>query len=111
MAEISNLETYWNDIPVGRENAVDYVTLRIRWGVSERGVRRILHDLSRYDNGDKYILIRSSKNRGFYKTAKIGEIEQFKRECINRARHTFAPLPKINRVLGTAEQVSIFDYI
>ena len=93
------LFTYWNDIPVGRENAISYADLCFCWKVKERAARAILHELSRYDNGDNYILIRSSSGRGFYRTDKEEEIKAYKRECLNRGRNVFAPVKKINRVL------------
>lgn len=98
-----NLTKYWNDIPIGRENAITYPELMELWGVCDRKVRAILHELSYYDNGDAYILIRSSHGRGFYKTNNAAEIESYKKECTNRARRTFAPLRKIRRVLKEME--------
>ncbi len=98
------LSIYWNDLPIGRENAVTYAELQMKWSCSERKVRAILHDLSYHDNGDGYILIRSSRGKGFYKTDNRGEIEMYRKECTNRARHTFAPLRKIRRVLKDMEK-------
>ena len=46
------LEAYWNDIPIGKVNAVTYPVLMMWWNADARKVRNILHDLSRYDNGD-----------------------------------------------------------
>ena len=94
------LEAYWNDIPTEKKNAADYATLCAWWQTDERRVRQILHELSGFDNGDNFILIRSSANRGFYKTDDQGEIESYKRECLNRGRNVFAPIKKINRVLA-----------
>lgn len=96
---MENLYYYWNSIPIGSKNAVTYAELMLKWNMSERGVRMILHKLSYFDNGDPYILIRTSKRKGFYKTDNIQDIECYKKECINRARHTFAPIKKINRIL------------
>lgn len=99
---------YWQDIPVGKENAITYYDLRILWGCTERKARAILHDLSLYDNGDNYILIRSSKGKGFYKTDNEAEIKAYKRECLNKGRSIFAPVKKINRVLkANTEQLSL----
>lgn len=93
-------QKYWNDIPVGRANAVTYEVLCAAWGCDRRQARKILHDLSHYDNGDKYILIRSSGCKGFYKTDDETEILAYKRECLNKGRSVFAPVKKINRVLN-----------
>lgn len=94
------LNKYWEDIPVGKENALAYSKLCELWQCTERAARDILHKLSRYDNGDNYILIRSSKCKGFYKTDVDEEIKAYKRECLNKGRSIFAPVKKINRVLN-----------
>lgn len=95
------IEQYWNDIPVGKENAVSYAELCFRWNCKKRAVRSILHELSRFDSGDDFILIRSSGGKGFYKTADPDEIKAYKRECLSRGRNVFAPIKKINRVLDS----------
>lgn len=101
------LRIYWEDIPVGKENAVTYDDLWYIWNCSQRKARAILHELSLYDNGDNYILIRSSKGKGFYKTDDEAEIKAYKRECLNKGRSVFAPVKKINRVLNAnTEQYS-----
>lgn len=97
---MKTLGEYWESLPIGRENSASYTTLMFRWGVSKRMVRNILHRLSGMDNGDDYVLIRSSKSRGFYKTNDRDEIEKYRRETISRAANTFANLKKVNRVLG-----------
>lgn len=106
-------EYYWQDIPVGRENAVTYETLCALWGADRRTVRQILHELSLFDDGDDYILIRSSKSGGgFYKTDDREEIKAFRKECLNKGRSNFAPVKKINRVLNSdaeALQGNIFN--
>ena len=93
-------EQYWNDIPVGKENAVTYDWLCERWLCGKRAARSILHELSLFDSGDDYILIRSSSGKGFYKTDDPDEMEAFKRECLSKGRSVFAPIKKINRVLN-----------
>lgn len=102
------LDKYWQSIPIGKDNAVDYAALCAVWEVSERTVRRFLHELSKYDNGDNYILMRSSKNKGFYRTDDHDEITAYRNECLNRGRNVFAPLRKCSRVLNTGSmQMSI----
>lgn len=104
---------FWADIPEGKENAVSYATLCARWGKNERDVRAILHDLSREDNGDNFVLIRSSKNGGgFYKTDDRAEMQAYRQECLNKGRSNFAPVKKINRILRDdleALQASLFN--
>lgn len=103
----------WRDIPVGRENAIDYPMLCLIWSSTERKVREILHYLSSIDNGDDYVLIRSGRTKGFYKTNDVYEIESYKHECLNKGRSIFAPLKKCNRLLKTnSEQMKIdFEYM
>lgn len=104
---MENIELYWDDIPIGKENAFTYDDLCYIWGCDPRKARAILHELSLYDNGDNYILIRSSGRKGFYKTDDEAEIQAYKRECLNRGRNVFASIRKINRVLSAdAEQFS-----
>lgn len=103
---MNNNELYYKDIPVGKENAVSYKYLCSIWKVSERRARAILHDLSLYDNGDNYCLIRSSKQGGgFYKTDNLAELEQYKRECLNKGKSNFAPVKKINRILNKSNNL------
>lgn len=104
---MEELLRYWHTIPVGRANAITYAQLEHRWGMTARQVRRTLAELSRIDNGDNYILIRSSASKGFYLSDDPAEITAYKKECRNRALHTFAPLKKINRVLADVAPDSI----
>ena len=101
------LEQYWNSLPIGKENAVDYDTLCEKWQMNKRKVRQTLHDLSLYDSGDNYILIRSGSGKGFYKTDDMQIIKAFRKECLHKAKSNFAPLKKINRVINTADEVQL----
>ena len=104
------LEKFWVDIPTGKENAVTYSELCEMWKIGERMVRRILHDLSLFDNGDDFVLIRSSKTKGFYKTDDKGDITAYRKECLNKGRSVFAPVKKCNRVLyGATGQLELFN--
>ena len=94
------LEFYWHDIPIGKENAVEYAELMTMWGMCERQVRKILHDLSMYDNGDNYVLIRSAGGKGFYRTDNEAIIKAYRQECLNKGKSIFAPVKKINRILN-----------
>ena len=94
------LALYWEEIPVGKENAVSYQDLIDMWGKNKREIRKTLHELSTFDNGDNYILIRSSKGKGFYRTDNEADIKAYKKECLNMGRNVFAPIRKINRVLN-----------
>lgn len=106
----THLSLYWEELPTGKENAVTYDDLREMWNKDKRQVRRILHDLSLYDNGDNYVLIRSGKTRGFYKTDDLDEIAAYRKECLNKGRSVFAPVKKCNRVLNAGGgQLEIFN--
>lgn len=101
-------EEYWDTIPIGQENAIDYDELCLMWRVSARNARKILQELGKFDNGDNYILIRSGMDKGFYRTDEMETIKRFKKECLNKGRSIFAPIKKINRVLQTKEDMQ-FD--
>lgn len=102
------LEALWNDIPKNKEEAASYDDLKQWWGANERIVRKLLHALSSMDNGDDYVLIRSSRGKGFYKTDDKDEIERYKNECLSMGRSVFAPIKKINRILkANLTQMSI----
>lgn len=97
-------EFYWQDIPVGKENAVSYAELCEKWKVNERQARKILSFLSSRDNGDDYILVRSARYKGFYKTDDLKEITAYKEECLNRGRSIFRQLSKMNRVINADKE-------
>ncbi len=101
------LETYWESIPIGKDNAISYAELECMWQMREREVRKTLAELSGFDNGDNYILIRSSRRAGFYRSDDPQEIVDYKRECRSRALNTFVPLKKINRVLRSLDAESV----
>jgi ribosome-binding protein aMBF1 (putative translation factor) len=96
----NELELYWSSIPIGKDYALTYTELCISWNCNERRARSILHDLSLYDSGDDFILIRSARNKGFYRTDDEAEMKAYKRECLAKGRSIFAPIKKINRVLN-----------
>lgn len=106
----SKYELFWSDIPTEKSSAVTYPELCMWWGLNEREVRRALHELGGFDNGDNYVLIRSGKNKGFYKTDDKEEISAYKREMLNKGKSMFAPIRKINRVLsGCDGQFSVIN--
>lgn len=102
------LAVFWDAIPIGKSNAISYEELTIAWGINARSVRQILHELSLFDNGDDYILIRSASDKGFYRTDNHETIKAYRQECLNKGRSVFAPVKKINRVLNAnTEQFQI----
>lgn len=104
-----DFEVFWNDIPIGKENAIDYKRLCKMWDCSERMARAIMHELSSHDNGDDYILIRSGKSKGFYRTDDPAEIEAYRRECLAKGRSIFAPVRKCNRLLAVDDTQLVMD--
>ena len=94
------LEEMYNSIPIGKRNAVTKERLADMWGYkTERAVRDTIAKLRAIDNGDNYVIVSLSNNKGFYRTDDVKEITAYKRETTNRAKHTFIPLKKVNRVL------------
>lgn len=107
------IKNYLDTIPIGKENAISYPLLCLNWKVDEREARRIMHELSLYDSGDEFILIRSSKSAGFYRTDDREEIKKYRLECLNKGRSCFAPVKKINRILKddliTSNTINFFN--
>lgn len=101
---------YYNDIPVGKRNAITKEKLIEKWEMPERTVRRIIRELRLQDFDDDYIIVSRSCGKGYYKTNDLKEIEDYKKEVLNRGRHTFAPLAKVNRILA-AERTSTLKQI
>lgn len=101
---------YWDSIPEGEENAITYPGLIVKWGMSTRQARKVLQALSAYDNGDNFVLIRSSKRRGFYKTDDLDAIAAYRRECMSKGRSIMAAIGKCNRLLSVdRRQCDMFD--
>lgn len=111
--EKAKLYKYWDDIPTDDAGNVpaDYSTLCFLWKCDRRTVRGILAELSDFDNGDGFILIRSSHNVGFFKTQNREKIAAYRREVYARAMNTLKPLKKIKRVLNRSEQITIEDLL
>ena len=98
---MKTLEEMYNDIPIGKRNAISRQALTALWGVSDRVARQKIADMRRQDNGDNYAIISASNGRGYYRTDNIKEIMQFKKETTARGKQTFNALRKINRILLT----------
>lgn len=98
---MKTLEEMYNDIPVGKRNAINRQALTALWGISDRAARHKISEMRRLDNGDNYVIISTSNGQGYYKTDNIKDILQFKEETTARGRHTFSVLGKINRILRT----------
>ena len=94
------LRQRWLDIPIGCDNSITYKELEHKWGMSARSVRREMHELSRVDFGDSFILIRSSHNKGFYRSSNPLEIRQYAAEITSRAKECLEPLAVINKHWG-----------
>lgn len=111
--EKAKLYKYWDDIPTDDAGnvPVDYSTLCYLWRCDRRTARAILAELSAFDNGDNYILIRSSHNAGFFKTTNREKIANYRNEVYARAMNTLKPLKKIKRILNRNEQITIDDLL
>ena len=93
----------YSDIPIGKEHAITRQELAKKWKVTDREARRIIAELRAQDNGDDYIIVAFSSGKGYYRTNDREKIEHFRNEMSKRARNTFAPLKKVNRILRTVE--------
>ena len=71
-------------IPYGKENAISKQELMQLTGLSERVVRKKIHDLRQ-----EYVIISSSHRKGFYRTNDLQEINDFIEETKRRAFNTF----------------------
>lgn len=91
------------DIPIGKEHAITRQELAKKWKVTDREARRFIAELRAQDNGDDYIIVAFSSGKGYYRTNDREKIEHFRNEMSKRARNTFAPLKKVNRILRTVE--------
>lgn len=93
------MDDRYDDIPIGRENAITRAELAHKWGVSDRMARNMIAELRAEDNGDGMIIVAYSSGKGYYRTDNPAEIDHFIKEMSKRARNTFAPLRKARRVL------------
>ena len=97
-------EDFYNDLPIGRDNAIPRSLLAVRWDMSEDSVRRRIAKLRAWDNGDDFVIVSSSTNGtlGYYKTDNAEERRAYMKETRSRAINTFKPLRKINRIEAAA---------
>lgn len=98
----------WKDIPTEKENAVSYNDLCIMWDCNQRVARAILHELSVYESGDDFVLIRSSRCKGFYKTDDPEDIEAYRNEILKKGKSIFVQLKKCNKILKKDENQLAF---
>ena len=93
------LKKYYDDIPFGANNAVTRAELMQKWGVSDRGVRRIISDLRNDEHFRDSVIVSSCWNEGYFKTTEPARISQFIKETRNRAINTLKPAKNAARVL------------
>ena len=105
-----NLDEAWEQVPIGAENAVWLDDLSRIWNVDRRGCRQILHDLNARDNGDSYIIVRSS-SQGIFRTDDEKLIRRYKGECLSMGINTLSPLGKINRLLNEEGQITFEELL
>lgn len=106
---VKDYDYYWESIPIGKSNAIDYTALCCLWGCGDRQVRNILSALEAHDNDDEYALIRSSKNKGFYRTSDKDEIYSYERESHGRALSILSATKKCRRLLGEVDGQMTLD--
>jgi hypothetical protein len=97
---------FYESIPIGKENAILRSQLCVLWKMDAREVRRKVAKLRSHDNGDDFVIISTANKAGYYRSDDRSDIENFKQEVSRRARHTFIPLKKVNRILGIHQNQS-----
>ena len=93
------LEKYYDDIPFGGNNAITRAELMQKWGVSDRGVRKIISALRNDERFRSAVICSSSWNEGYFKTTEPAHITQYIKETRNRAINTLKPAKNAARVL------------
>lgn len=93
------LEKYYSDIPFGANNAVTRAELMQKWGVSDRGVRRIISDLRNDERFRNAVICSSNRNEGYFRTTEQAHISQFIKETRNRAINTLKSAKNAAHVL------------
>lgn len=100
------MRDYYNDIPIGRDKAISKDALTSLWGISERGVRKIVQDLRSDDNGDNFIIVSFSQGAGYFRSDDPEIIRAFVTETEGKAASTLAPLRKAKRILRQSSDTS-----
>ena len=101
------MENFYNDIPIGKENAITKKALQVKWRMTASAVRRTIQELRAADFGDNMVIISRSSGSGYYRTNNLDEIIAYKQEVLNRGKHTFLPLRKVNRILNKQKQLKL----
>lgn len=94
-----DMTKYYDTLPIGAANAVTYDELCEMWNCDVRTARYILHDLSTYDNGDDFVVIRSANGKGFYKTNNPATIQAYINEIRRKGISLLATIKKPCRIL------------
>ena len=93
------MRDYYNDIPIGKSNAITRDALAKLWGKSDRHTRQIIQDLRNQDNGDNYIIVSQANGYGYFRTDDPEIIADFIRDTQARAANTLLPLQKAKRIM------------
>ena len=93
-----------NDIPIGRDAAINRKDLARIWHCDERDVRAFVALLRTQGGAEPFFIVSSSSGcPGYWRSNVPAEIRAYIRETTNRGRNTFAPLKEARRVLARLE--------
>lgn len=105
---LQTLEEYARKIPIGRDNAVSRAELSARWGVPDRTVREIIHDIREAHNGEwdstpkairDFAVLSASRELpgGYWRSDDPDEIARYNREVESRAQEVLRTWQKVPR--------------
>ena len=88
-----------NDIPIGRENAIPWQELALKWNTDQRGVRLIIAELRASKSGDGYAILSTTRGRGYWRSDNSEEIDGFVAEIEAMSRHLHLATKDAKRIL------------
>ena len=99
------MNTFFDAIPIGRENAVSAASLARQWRCDQRTVRRIVAQLRTIDDGSGLVILSSSGTYpGYWRSCDEAEIRRFVRAMSSHSRSTFLALRSARRALKKIER-------
>ena len=92
-------------IPFGQENAISRADLVDLFGICDRSIREYIEMIREQNNS--FVIISSSKYKGYYKTTDKKEIESYIEEQTRRAKKILWNLKTAKQFLGEKDQLKI----
>lgn len=94
------MRKFLNDIPIGRENAISRQGLMVKWGLSDREVRRRIAGLRTFDDGSNMVIVSDSRGGGYFRSNNLPDIQHFVAEMLSRTG-------KINSAVAIAKCIEL----